>query len=352
MKGMQKQGESQLDYISYIDGLRAVAIYLVIALHCTVGYVIRVNLFGSRTWWIGNAICVLGHIGVPMFFMISGFLLLTSEKTLDIKGFYRRRFGKLILPFLVWDIIYFLEQCFVNDQSVDIGLFFRELVTEGSRYHLWFIYQIIGIYLLLPFLKKIVDHATSKELIVFLGVVLLQPSIFRFANIIQSYVSFAPFRALVEGYVGFFLMGYLLGTCRLALRGRRIICLLGLLCVIFSVVGNYSMSSPQTMNLFFYEGYCITKYPIGAAIFVFAQGVTPKLSARLLQLQKKLAQLSFGIYFAHVFVLDVLDVLLYRCGIGLSPLKNIAVSFLFVSILTTMGMYCVSKIPVVRRLLM
>ena len=183
----------------YLDVLRCLAIFLVIALHCTAGQIVRPELFGTRTWLACDIVNGFARMGVPLFFMISGFLLLSSGKTDDIRGFYIHRFSKLLPPFLFWDVLYYFETCAAGGQAPGLLPFLQELTGQGSKYHLWFIYQIAGLYLLMPFLKKILDHSTRREQLAFLAVVLLQPTIFRFLNIIQRTVTFSPFRALVEG---------------------------------------------------------------------------------------------------------------------------------------------------------
>lgn len=338
--------------VPYLDVLRSCAIYLVIALHCGAGFYSQPALFGTGAWWLCNICSSFVRMGVPLFFMISGCLLLSDPKTAEIGPFYRKRIGKLMAPFLVWDVIYFLEQCAVSGEGIRPGLFFQELARQGSRYHLWFVYQIIGIYLLLPFLKRLVDHCTEGELAVLLAVVLLQPTFLRFLNVVQPAVQFAPFLALMEGYVGFFLAGYLLGSCKVTPGRRRLVYAGGAVGLLGGIAGNYLLSSPEHLNMVFAEGYSVTQYLTAGACFLLARELAPKLPGRALGAAEKLSGLSFGIYLAHVLVLDVIQAVWNRLGFAPEPVPRMLGSFFAVSLLTTAGVYVLSRLPVLRRALL
>lgn len=344
----KRAGAEKTAYIAYVDVLRCLAIYLVIALHCVVGFVNNAGLYGTRTWWACSIINSFGRMGVPLFFMISGYLLLSSEKTREIGSFYKNRFLKLALPFFVWDAVYFLEGCILSG-SWDILVFFQELVRQGSKYHLWFIYQIMGLYLLAPFLKKIVDHSTTGELLVFLAVVLLQPTLLRFFNVIQPVLHFAPFLALVEGYVGFFLLGYLLGTRPVPPRLRGLLYLTGVAGMIGGTLGNYLFSSPEKISFYFSEGYSIMQYMTAGALFLLAKET--RFSPRVLRGAGGLAKLTFGIYFVHVLVLDVFTKLAGRLHGALTLSGQIAASIVAVSVVSTLLAYVFSRLPILRRFL-
>lgn len=336
---------------SYIDLLRCMAVYMVIIFHCASGYVSQAAFFGTRTWWACLVISSFSRICISLFFMISGFLLLSGDKARDIRSFYRKRFARLALPFLFWDAAYFLERCMLEGIQPDIVLFFQELAGKGSRYHLWFVYQILALYLLAPFLKKIVDHSSTRELVLFLALILLQPTVFRFLNIIQSTVNVAPFRALVEGFAGFFLLGYLLGAHPIPRHVKRAVYLAGCVGLVVNIVGNYRFSSPDGIALYFSENYAITQYMMACAVFLWVKETSGQFPAWLLRWAKGLSGLTFGIYFIHVLVLDAYGIAIRHMWPGLPDSIRIAVSFAIVPVFSTVFVYFFSKAPVLKRLI-
>lgn len=288
----------------YLDVLRCISAYLVVLSHCLSFVEEDPSLVGTRLWWLCDVMNILAHMGLSVFFMISGFLLLSDSRTLNVGAFYRRRLSKLLPPFLIWNVIYYLQHCYIDGHPPDIDRFFFEFAGQGSEVHLWYVYQIVGLYLLMPFLKRIVDHCSTKELLVLLTVVLFQPTILRCVNIIQSYVWIAPFQALVEGYVGFLLLGYLLGTRELSPKTRGWIYGLGLFAVVVGTWGNYHFSADAQVALPFNEGYFITQYMTGAAFFLLAKQTAHKLPKLIRRLTGELYKLSYGIYLSHMFILE------------------------------------------------
>lgn len=353
---MEKQDISIRNYnkcgggVVYIDVLRYLAICLVIALHCVVGYVKDADMYGTGTWWLCSIINSFGRMGVPVFFMLSGFLLLSGSRALDIRSFYKKRFLKLAVPFLVWDAVYYLEGCVIRG-SWAILPFFQQLVQQGSKYHLWFIYQIMGLYLLTPFLKKIVDHSDTRELLVFLAVILLQPTVFRLVNVVQPIFHIAPFLALVEGYVGFYLLGYLLGTRNVPPRLRRAIYLLGIVGMAAGTWGNYLCSSAEKISFYFSEGYSIMQYLTAGALFLLLKEQGGRLPPCAVDWARRLADLTFGIYFVHVLVLDLLVAAEGRLGFSLPLACWVVFNIIAVSAVSTCAAFLLSRLPVLRRLI-
>lgn len=339
--------------LAYLDVLRCIAIYLVIGLHCIGDALENKDLFNTPTWWVMDVLSGVVRMGVPLFFMISGCLLLTDPRTDDIGEFYRRRLGKLIPPFLVWDLIYFLYKCFTEEGwTVNEVGFFRELAGLGSKYHLWFVYQMLALYLLMPFLKRIIDHSTDRELLIFLGVVLLQPTIFRLLNVAQTLVEFGPFLAIVEGYAGFLLVGYFLGTRELSPKARRWIYILGVVGVVGGAYVNYAYSEAAELRLYANEGYFITHYLTSSACFVLVKQTAERLPDWLKGAAGKISGLSYGIYLSHVLVLELILAVLRQWGAPMGPALESGVTFAAVSLLATLAVWLASRIPGVRKLLL
>ena len=339
--------------IRYLHMLRCIAIFLVIALHCVAPYLTGKQIaFGSKTWLACDIINSAGRMGVPIFFMISGFLLLSDERTLDIKNFYKKRMKRIFIPFLCWDIIYFITNAIFHHQPLEIGKFFSELLVQGSKYHLWFLYQIMGIYLLLPFLKRLLDRCKPREQVLFFAIVLFQPTILLFINTIQPAVRIAPFGPLVEGYVGFFLFGYLLGTYQVTPRWRRVIYCAGIVGFLLNIVGNFCFSSPQQIKLVFNAGYSITHYLTAGALFLwfkehFRTSPSTSFQNGIYRGARWISKLSFGIYLSHVLILEHFAVFLSNI-LSLSPASSIVFSFFATSVLSTLLIFLLSKCKPLR----
>lgn len=87
--------------ILYLDEVRSLAIILVV-----LGHVLRLFSYDYTSWLTCSALFSLTRIGVPLFFTVSGALLLT--KRYEVKKFLGKRFRRVFLPFLFWIIIYII----------------------------------------------------------------------------------------------------------------------------------------------------------------------------------------------------------------------------------------------------
>ena len=81
---------------------------MVIVLHALGDYFYKESSFGSSLWWCLGFINEFCRTGVPLFFMISGFLLL-KEDIPDIKEFYKRRFTKICIPLACYNVFYYVD---------------------------------------------------------------------------------------------------------------------------------------------------------------------------------------------------------------------------------------------------
>lgn len=141
-----------------IDFIRLVAILGVVVIHTTTAFNDRVALF-SLDFYFLHFINQASRFAVPLFFLISGFLL--ASRYLEIKNpiiFYKKRLYKILIPYVTWSLIYYFI-IFPNSlNSLLSKKFANSLLTGDSSYQLYFIPAIIILYLLFPlivYFKKV-----------------------------------------------------------------------------------------------------------------------------------------------------------------------------------------------------
>ncbi|HVZ11553.1 MAG TPA: acyltransferase [Patescibacteria group bacterium] len=165
-----------------VDFIRLVAILAVVVIHTTTYFLDRVTPLTSE-FYVLHAINQFFRFAVPAFFAISGYLLASHySKGLDIKKFYSRRFGKILIPYFSWSLIYFLV-VFPNPiKDLFSKIFINDLLTGDTSYQLYFIPAIIILYFIFPILINFKNFFLNKWFIFLLFIV---------EAIIQSYVYFA-----------------------------------------------------------------------------------------------------------------------------------------------------------------
>ena len=128
--------------ILYLDEVRSLAIILVV-----LGHLIRSFSHDFASWQICCGVFSLTRIGVPLFFTVSGALLLNKNDSL--KKFFKKRLSRLFIPFLFWVLVYiaysavYIKHGFYLDYAIDV--FFGTSSTFGVIF--WFIWMIIIVYI-------------------------------------------------------------------------------------------------------------------------------------------------------------------------------------------------------------
>ena len=82
-------------HVEYFDWLRIIAALSVIFMHTAAGP-LRAGI--NTSWHLLNVCTSLAFTAVPLFFMMSGYLLMTSRKTADISVLLRHRLPRLVVP--------------------------------------------------------------------------------------------------------------------------------------------------------------------------------------------------------------------------------------------------------------
>ena len=172
--------------ISYIYLLRIFAILAVIMLHCITPYTFNPLYFGTRSYFFNLIINSVVRTGVPIFLMISGALILGDDLTGNVKAFYKKRIPKLLLPLLSWNIIYYAFNLFMTNGEFSLQAFINGCLGNGNAYHLWYLYTLIALYLLAPFIKNVVDNRSVSEILIFMFLKIIWKEEFNWLFMMES----------------------------------------------------------------------------------------------------------------------------------------------------------------------
>lgn len=170
-----------------IDIIRIFAFVFIVFLH-TLN-----RQFGVDVWMGGYTII---SIGVNLFIMISGYLLL--DKTEEAIVFFKKRILNILPLFLVFNIIY------IYFGKIPIMPVLKGKTISAS--HFWYIYMILGLYLLTPWLQKVLKYAEKETFfVVFLWFLcnILNPYL-RYFNLAEIPFSNFP----LTGFIGYYILGY------------------------------------------------------------------------------------------------------------------------------------------------
>jgi surface polysaccharide O-acyltransferase-like enzyme len=274
--------------LRWVDVIRALGAFLVVLAH--------VQYSGSGPGVVGDFYYALTRVAVPLFFISSGYLLLSKNESLW--DFFRKRAVKVFLPFLVWSVIYLVWQGEAFDRSfLEILKIYTLKIVRGPREsHLWFFYELFGLYLFTPILRVYLKSAERKDLLYFFGGWFLLVII---AKLVQEFtplqIGFTYY--FMGGYIGHFLFGRLVERYELTVVHKRIAWVIFFIALFATTAGMYLDNETQ----YFEDYFSLNVVIMSCASWVALNGLS--VSDVAYRFVAPLSRASFGIYLAHVIVM-------------------------------------------------
>ncbi|MEO6038226.1 MAG: acyltransferase family protein [Saprospiraceae bacterium] len=310
------------------DRLRIVATVMVIAIHVTSPTVEQFGAVEPGGWWAANWWNSLTRPAVPLFVMLSGYLLFAKDYPLG--DFLRRRFSRVLIPAFFWMLVFSVYNYFANGYPTNAIELFRSLVSGPVYFHLWFIYMIIGLYLVYPILRPWVRSASDREFWYFFICCAVGTWLWKILYVFYQLPIGIGFE-LFCNQCGYFVLGYYLGWKPLAGDGlangdargdaqgasllapwawsdvqlRRIAWGLIIGAGVVTAVGTWWASTTKGGGHYFpfFQDYLTPNVGL-ASIGWFLLARLSFGQPALRRWEGSFAAASFGIYFAHVIVLD------------------------------------------------
>ncbi len=334
------------------DILRIAATFAVMILHVA-AYKWSKTDYNTFAWNTFNVYDSLVRWAVPVFVMISGALFLNAENS--IEKMYKKYILRIFTAFVFWSFLY---AAFGYYKKRDLLHALRSFVC--GNYHLWFLFMIVGLYMITPLLKKLVEDMKLTKYFLVLSFIfsLAIPEMISFLNmfsvriggVAQSALNNMRFHFAV-GFTFYYVMGYLFTKITLTKKQFRIICILGVIGFIATIAlsAGFSYYSKSSIKLFYDN---MTVNVALEAIFVFSLYTkinNIQFSEKAKAIILKLSKYSFGAYLVHDFFIKGLDFVFHFNTLSINPVISVAV----ISVITLIGSFAVSAvinhIPVLKK---
>ena len=162
--------------LSGISLLRIVATISVIALHTagTVTTAVPQLEDGMHTFF--SSVITAFCWAVPVFFMITGSLLLNPQKELTASKCVKKYVLRMVLALFVFGIPFALLMLVFERRTFNPAMLIDSVIavfTGDTFAHLWYLYVLVGIYLILPVLRGFVKNAAKKDIEIVLAALFL-----------------------------------------------------------------------------------------------------------------------------------------------------------------------------------
>lgn len=326
MKNTTKNKETKHYY--WMDLIKVIAIFLVVSNHCTDNVT---PIERSSDWYVvwGTFYNSFTRPAIPLFVMVTGALLLPLK--MEITTFYRKRMLRVLVPFLVWSFIYNLFPWFTGllglDSSV-INDFFKWVEPSqafGDAFYylwrvflnfsyfavqMWYVYVLIGLYLLIPFVSTWLKNVLSKEFYIFIIlwiITLFIPYLRQLFGPLWGVCSWNEFGTFYNfaGFSGYLLLGYHLKNNPIRWRKTNMLLITIPMFVVGYIITYFGFKSSVTVpnqteemvELFF--TYCsINVFMMTIPVFLWCQRIviTSKFSQLFL---RKMSGAMMGIWMCH-----------------------------------------------------
>ncbi len=307
-------------HFSWADRLRVFATLMMITVHVSGPISEHFSPYDTLWWWTANLWDSLCRPAVPLFVMLSGWLLF--QKHYEIGPFFRKRFGRVVIPGLAWGVIYLAFTHWWEGSPATLREATLMLVEGPTHYHLWFIYLITGLYAAYPFIAPWARQAAEGEFLVFFAIVAVATFLYKILDELYG-IQMGVYLDFFSNQLGYFVAGYFFGEKMLGSAtgggsqkipawriGRRGMLALSLVLIAIGTAvtafGTYFAGrATGTFHPWFYD-YLTPQVACGAVgwFLLFRHFMGEKPASPLVS---EFAQASYGVYLCHVLTLYALN---------------------------------------------
>lgn len=209
-----------------LDFIRSLAAFFVVLNHVTENiytftpeFVITMS---EKAKWFAFSSYTLGRIGVPLFLLLTGYLVLSKTFTSDtIVQFYKHSLLPLFFVWEIWILIYCIFIAWFYHIPFDFvdylckALFLKHVGIA----HAWYVPMILGMYLFLPFVSMALNQMHGKHLLFLLIIMYSFLFVIPSISVFQSALNIASSQFIYNildlsfggnGYGFYLILGYCL----------------------------------------------------------------------------------------------------------------------------------------------
>lgn len=226
-----KQRDSNLDVI------RALAAFCVVMNHAAESvYAMNMEQYqmiphSSSAFYF--AAFTFGRCGVPLFLLLSGYLLLPqSYDENKIKRFYKHNFLPMLGVWELWIFIYCVFLAWYYHMPFDVAQYIRRalFLEHAGLSHTWYMPMIIGMYLFLPYvanaLKQIPWTLLSIMMLAVYVYLFIVPSVNSYQSMLQIPSNEMVYTQVDLSYGGstyglYLILGYAIARCKKLLCEKK-----------------------------------------------------------------------------------------------------------------------------------
>lgn len=344
----QEKHESTFDY------MRVIGVIGVIVIHVCAMQWSKINIY-SHQWVVIHIYDMFVKFSVPLFFMISGRFFLDLRKEISIKKIVKK-ISHIIVVFIFWSLVYTLLNIFRtimlgNQLKDNLNWIFVEFFS--GEYHMWFLYAIIGLYLITPILRKIVEDKklTQYFLLLFIIFGIFWPVLEQIPKlgILFTTVGNEMLFHLTIGYSGYYILGYYIYKYPLNKKYLNILYILGVIGIFMSITLTL-ISSCKAGNANEELAAYLTPNVAFTSIAVYQFILNKFNNKKPKQIVSLISKYSLGCYLIHPLILWFFEFIGFVPTVFITEL-SIPIITLITLLLSLFFSWVISNIPYLREVI-
>lgn len=320
--------------IVYADILKILASFAIVIIH-----VASKNFYNTNTDFqfdVFNFFSSFARWGVPIFVMVSGIFFLDPKKNITIKDVFSKYIKRMIIVLLFWNVIYAIlynMEDFIDGKKIGFNIIKDIFINRAP--HLWYLYMLIGLYLIVPFLRILIkDEKVMRYFLILwicFEVIISVFQLFPLIDIeIKELLNNKMHINFIMGYSGYFILGYYLNKKKYI--NNKLVPFIflfiigGLLTFLGTkIISNIVNEHSETC----YNNFFPNIFIMSLGIFIFIKELVNKvnISENKASNIAKIAKYSFGIYLVHPIIITFLNL------VGISTLKFNPIIMMTISII-------------------
>lgn len=343
--------------ILYLDILKILAALFVIFNHYS--FVINGESYLSKVLF--TVLFTICKMAVPLFVMVSGALLL--RKKTSYKEIFTKRIIRVFVPLVIVSMIYtfvYYDGLNFNNIFAFIVAIFTEYDIHYIPYWVWYLYMLMALYVMTPFLKKMLKGFKEKDYKIFFVIFLIAVGIFNTIGPLSSV--FGETKNINSHFtgnlftiaVGYYVWGYYIS--KLKLNKKNVKCA-WIVLILSLFVGMAFVNYAVYHQGFNYNdvidwSVLFVALPSAALFLLFKYYFKDYNNLKASKFISIISDSSFGVYLTHVFLFDYLQKLSFIKNIlNYNTIVGCIVMVLIAFLLLSVVFYFLRKIPVFRKFL-
>lgn len=334
-----------------LDIIRIIAVIAVVMIHVSVNYTATFDTSSAEFIW-ANIFGSMSRLGVPLFVMVSGALMLDEDKNVEF-NLVLKKVKTIACLLLFWSAVYCIAYRIalplMKGEAINSYDIVSSLVLGHD--HLWYLYMTIGLYLSTPFLRSFVKKDNKHLVLLFIGIALVVQFTLPMLNglsLVWKDVSYCIkfIEKFDMGFFGGYIAYYMLGwyVVHIGVKHKLPIYIFGLLSLLAIVL--YAQKTKDFGNAYSPMNIFVLMYSF-AVFTLLNSNIRINMKNKTKKIIASLSNLSFGVYAIHLMCQTVVSGFL---GLLMpSSVSMLILSFVLTSLLSFAVSFIASKIPIIKK---